>query len=94
MSDAPAYTLTIEQLRALVREEVRAAGSGPVTASAPEVLTREQAAKLLDVHPNVISRYVRDLGLPAHRVGGEWRLLRSEVLAWVASRELVAKGAA
>lgn len=91
MSDL-AVTLTIDQLEALVRKAVREERSAP-SVEEPEILTREQAAKMLQVHPNVVSRYVRDLGLPARRVGGEWRLLRSEVLAWVDSRERVKESA-
>jgi len=38
-------------------------------------------AQLLKVHPKQIYRLLTR-GLPAHRVGGEWRFMREEVLAW------------
>lgn len=55
--------------------------------AAIDVLTTKQAAKLLQVHPKVVGRYIKNLGLPAHRIGGEYRFLRSEILAWIASKE-------
>ncbi|MBV9945476.1 MAG: helix-turn-helix domain-containing protein, partial [Myxococcales bacterium] len=80
-----ALALTVDELRALIREEVSAVAGPPGTAdAAPEVMTREQAAKLLQVHPQVVGRYIRKEGLPATKIaGGEWRLLRKDVLAWV-----------
>lgn len=78
-----AVTLTVDELRALVREEVRkAVPSGPAAA---EILTTAQVALLLDVHAKVVGRYIKEHGLPVHRVGGEYRFLRAEVMAWVAS---------
>lgn len=38
-------------------------------------------ATLLRVHPKHVYRLLKK-GLPAHRVGGEWRYSRDEVLAW------------
>jgi excisionase family DNA binding protein len=81
-----AVTLTIDELRALVREESRGGPSSAVV-DAPEVMTREQVAKLLQVHPNVVGRYIRSEGLPARKLGNEWRLLRSEVLGWLDRKE-------
>ena len=51
------------------------------------VLTTAQCGELLHVHPKVVGRYVKLRGLPAHRMrglGGEYRFIRSEVLALVA----------
>lgn len=88
---ALAVTLTVDELEALMTKAVAKAVGRPTVVESP-VLTREEAAKLLKVHPNVVSRYVHELGLPARKVGGEWRLIRSEVMAWIESRERV-KGA-
>lgn len=49
-------------------------------------MTRAQVAELLQVHPVVVGRYVRSRGLPAHRLGREYRFLRPEVIAWVQSQ--------
>ncbi len=76
--------LTPEELEALVERAVRRA-TPVMAAPAPEVLTREQAAELLQVNPHAIPRLVRDEGLPAHRLGSQWRFRRSEILAWLAS---------
>lgn len=88
--------LTVEQLEDLVLRAVRKATGAPAaSASAPEVLTRRDAAKLLGVTPVTLSKLVHQRGLPCHLVGEQWRFLRSEVLAWVESREMMmGKGAA
>jgi putative molybdopterin biosynthesis protein len=49
--------------------------------SAPALLTTVEVAKLLRVHPKHVYRLLRK-GLPARRVGSEWRFERGEVLAW------------
>lgn len=54
---------------------------------ASEVLTTAQVADLLQVHVKVVGRYVRTRGLPAHRIGREYRFLKSEVIAWIAERK-------
>lgn len=50
-----------------------------------ELLKTAEVAKLLRVHPKHVYRLI-DAGLPGRRVGGEWRFLREEVLAWSATR--------
>lgn len=80
----PAFTITVDQLRAIVREEIAAAARP----SEQEVLTREQAAKLLQVHPSVVTRYVRTEGLPGTKMGAEWRFRRSEIVQWLKEKGL------
>lgn len=82
-----AVTLTVDELRTLVREEVQRASGPSIASTSPEVLTREDAARLLQVHANVIGRYILKHGLPAAKIGGEWRLLRQDVIAWVAGQK-------
>jgi excisionase family DNA binding protein len=48
---------------------------------APTLLTTLEVAKLLRVHPKHVYRLLKK-GLPARRVGSEWRFSRQEVLAW------------
>jgi excisionase family DNA binding protein len=74
--------LTPAELEALVERAVRRIVEPP-SSSDPEVLTREQAAELLQVNPHTIPRLVKN-GLPAHRLGAQWRFRRSELLAWLA----------
>ena len=45
------------------------------------LLTTEEVAKLLRVHPQHVYRLLKK-GLPARRVGSEWRFDRGEVLSW------------
>jgi excisionase family DNA binding protein len=84
---ALAVTLTVDELRKLVREEVQRASGPSIASTAPEVMTRADVAKLLQVHPNVVGRYIREQGLPAARLGGEWRFLRADIIAWLAARK-------
>jgi excisionase family DNA binding protein len=54
-----------------------------VPADAPEVLTVEQAAELLQVEADDV-RALADAGeLPGRRIGDEWRFLRRALLAWL-----------
>lgn len=45
------------------------------------LLRTSEVAALLRVHPKQVYRLLRK-GLPARRVGGEWRFSRDDVLAW------------
>lgn len=77
MSSDLALTLTVEQLRALVREELaRALGS-----LRPDVLSVQQAADYAEVGPGTIRTWIRE-GLPATRRGRRLMLRREEVDQW------------
>lgn len=53
---------------------------------AEEILLRtDEVAALLRVHPKHVYRLLKR-GLPARRVGGEWRFSREDVLAWSGAR--------
>ena len=84
MGAALAVTLTVDQLDELIEGAVdRAlAKAKPLTSS--DVLTRAEVAELLGLHPDVVTRKVRTLGLPGIRLpgGGGWRFSRTDVLAW------------
>jgi excisionase family DNA binding protein len=49
------------------------------------LLRTDEVAALLRVHPKHVYRLLKK-GLPARRVGGEWRFSRDDVLAWSAGR--------
>ena len=51
------------------------------TPSTSVLLTTAEVAELLRVHPKHVYRLLKK-GLPARRVGSEWRFDRVEVLAW------------
>lgn len=48
---------------------------------AQALLTTDEIARVLRVHPKHVYRLLKK-GLPARRVGSEWRFERGEVLAW------------
>jgi len=48
---------------------------------ADRLLTTEEVAEVLRVHPKHVYRLLKK-GLPARRVGSEWRFSRDDVLAW------------
>lgn len=54
--------------------------------SQESLLTTVEVAALLKVHPKQVYRLMKQ-GLPAHRMGGEWRFSKGEVLAWAEGRE-------
>lgn len=77
--------LTPNELRDLVRMVVReelASHRNP----ASEVLTAEKVAAMLDVHVKTVAKLVTRDGLPAHRLGREYRFNRAEVLNWLQER--------
>lgn len=76
-----AVTLTVAQLEELMKRAVREAGAGAPS----EIMTREEVAAMLQLHVNVVGKFVKTEGLPACHVGGALRFVRSEVLAWVQS---------
>ena len=51
--------------------------------SSPGLLTTSEVARLLNVHPKHVYRLLRR-GIPAKKVGGDWRFDRDEVLRWAA----------
>ena len=54
-----------------------------VPADAPEVLTPAEAAELLRVDEESVTKMAESGELPARRVGDDWRLTRSAVLRWL-----------
>lgn len=81
----PSVLLSPEELRDLVREAVRAELVA-TRSEEREILTRDQAAELVQVHPSVLIRYVKNDGLPAIRLGPEWRFKRSAIVQWLEER--------
>lgn len=53
-----------------------------------EVLTVEQAAEYLQIHRATLYRYIREGLLPAVRLGKVYRLLRSDVEAFLQARRV------
>jgi excisionase family DNA binding protein len=53
------------------------------------VLTLEETAAMLRVHPSMIYRMLKNKKLPAFKVGSDWRFNRESIDRWVVSRETV-----
>jgi excisionase family DNA binding protein len=51
---------------------------------APEVLTLEQAAELLQIDAEAAAELAESGELPGRRIGETWRFSRAAVLAWLA----------
>lgn len=87
-----AVTLTVEQLRELVRAECERAAANASVKPPSEVMTLEQCAELLHRHPKIVMKMTRESGLPVHFISDrEPRFRRSEVLEWLNSRPTEAK---
>jgi excisionase family DNA binding protein len=54
-------------------------------ALAPEVLTAEQAAELLQVEPSLPARLAEAGELPGRKLAGQWRFSREALLRWLAA---------
>ncbi|HVR05256.1 MAG TPA: helix-turn-helix domain-containing protein [Solirubrobacteraceae bacterium] len=54
-------------------------------AAAPEVLTAQDAAELLQVPQDVVLELARAGRLPGRELGGEWRFARAALLVWLAA---------
>jgi excisionase family DNA binding protein len=57
----------------------------PAERPAPEVLTVEQLAALLQLEVDAVRRLAARGELPGRKVGGHWRFSRQAVLEWLAS---------
>ncbi len=77
--------LTAEQIAAIVETAVTRALS--VKSDESEILTREQVAEMLKVHPVTVTQYAKKKGLRGIQLtGGDWRFRRSDVDAWLEQR--------
>jgi len=52
-----------------------------------DVLTTEEAAALLRLHPQTVRRLVRQGTLPGRKLGRDLRFSRRQLMAWVEGRE-------
>lgn len=79
-----AVHLTVDELRGIVRDEVRSALGAK---SEDDVLTRGQVAALLHVHPKTVSRLVQRKLLHGRWVGRMWRFQRRDVQSYLVERK-------
>ena len=52
--------------------------------SAPDVLTLEGVAALLEVEPELVEALAQKGEIPGRAIGSQWRFARAAVLAWLA----------
>jgi excisionase family DNA binding protein len=76
-------TVPREPLPAVAGHEMRVGRHAFRPAAAPEVLTVEQAADLLQTDPATVADLAEKGEVPARRVGEEWRFSRAALLAWL-----------
>jgi excisionase family DNA binding protein len=53
-----------------------------------KVLTLEEVAEFLRVHPTTIYRLLRKAKFPAFKVGSDWRFNEEAVEKWIKEREV------
>lgn len=51
-----------------------------------DFLTVDQMARMLDMHPRTIRRYIREEQLKASKVGGEWRIRKEDAEMFVGGK--------
>ena len=51
-------------------------------------LTVRQVSKFLNVAESTITRWIKQRGLPAQHVGGQYRFHRAEVLEWATANQI------
>jgi len=51
------------------------------------VLTLEEIAEFLKVHPSTIYRLVKKRGIPAFKLGADWRFNLESIERWIKERE-------
>jgi excisionase family DNA binding protein len=52
-------------------------------ATLPEVLTVEEAARLLRLNPATVRKLIREGRIPHGKVGGKYRLSKARLLGWI-----------
>jgi excisionase family DNA binding protein len=51
------------------------------------VLTLEEAAEFLRVHPSTIYRMLKSHTIPAFKIGSDWRFNQESIQRWIEERE-------
>ncbi len=79
-------TLTVDQLRSLIREELKAANSNRgAVIEPPPVLNSEQAAAYLAMPVAVLRKRTARGEVPSFKIGAVLRYRRAELDEWIAS---------
>lgn len=83
--NASGLPLMLDAVRAVVRDEFGELRRELIAelATGDEVLTRAAVAQFLHVSTRTVSNWIHTRGLPASKIGVEWRFRRSEVVRWM-----------
>jgi excisionase family DNA binding protein len=58
-------------------------------ASKSELMTAEETCRYLKITHRTLYRYLRNRGIPAFKLGKEWRFVRSDLEQWIRDRTRV-----
>jgi excisionase family DNA binding protein len=53
------------------------------------VLTLEEVAEVLKVHPSTIYRLLKKHSIPAFKIGADWRFNQDSIETWIKDREAI-----
>lgn len=84
--------MTESELEALLARAV-AKGVAEAKPEPAKYLTLEKVAKMLDLDERTVTTYIRLRGLPATKLGHEWRFESRELAQWMADNKFKAKKA-
>jgi len=82
-----AVTLTVDQLRELVREEVRAVLAAAPTQTETAVMDTEKAAVYLDIPVDSLRKRAAKGEIPSFKMGTHVRFRKAELEGWLAERK-------
>jgi excisionase family DNA binding protein len=51
------------------------------------IMTLEEVAEFLKVHPSTVYRLLRKHGIPAFKMGSDWRFNQDSIERWISERE-------
>lgn len=54
---------------------------------APDVMSLSECAKLLGIHYKTAIKLARQAQLPVFRVGGAWRVTKTDLIAWIEAQQ-------
>jgi excisionase family DNA binding protein len=52
-----------------------------------EVLTLDETAEILKVHPSTVYRLLKNKQIPAFKLGSDWRFNAESIERWIKERE-------
>jgi excisionase family DNA binding protein len=88
LAETLTVTLHLDELESLVRRAVREEVARQSARDEIAQFTREQIAEAFGVSTKYILTMVQRDGLPAVRLGSEWRFPKVEVITWLKERSV------